>query len=295
MARSPLTAPGVGVRAGDRIVAVNGRPVGPAGPAELLRGTAGKPVELRVERDGAQRSVAVIPLPGDTELRYLDWVARRRSLVHEASGGRIGYVHIPNMVAHGWAAFHRDLRVEVERDALLVDTRNNGGGHISQLVIEKLSRQLLGWGTGRHRSQTSYPEGAPRGPLASLANEWAGSDGDIVNAAFQAMGLGPVIGTRTWGGVIGIDGRYKLVDGTAVTQPRYAFWFERYGWGVENYGVDPDQVVEFPPHAWGAGEDPQLAAGISYLLTELERRPARPMPDVANRPSRRAPELPPRP
>jgi tricorn protease len=295
MARSPLTAPGVGVRAGDRIVAVNGRLVGPAGPAELLRGTAGKPVELRVERAGVQRSVAVIPLPGDTELRYLDWVAQRRSLVHEASGGRIGYVHIPDMVASGWAAFHRDLPVEVERDALLVDTRDNAGGHVSQLVIEKLSRPLIGWGTARHRHQESYPGGAPRGPLASLANEWAGSDGDIVNAAFQALELGPVIGTRTWGGVIGIDGRYKLVDGTAVTQPRFAFWFERYGWGVENHGVDPNQVVDFPPHAWGAGEDPQLAAGIAYLLAELERRPPRPMPDLATRPERRAPELPPRP
>ena len=104
-----------------------------------------------------------------------------------------------------------------------------------------------------------------------------------------------MIGTRTWGGVIGIDGRYQLVDGTAVTQPRFSFWFERFGWGVENYGVDPDQVVEFPPHAWGAGSDPQLAAGIDYLLAELARRPAPPLPDLAHRPSRRAPQLPPRP
>lgn len=295
LARSPLSAPGVGVRAGDRIVAVNGRPVGTAGPLALLYGTAGKPVELLVERDGQRRSVVVLPLSDDSELRYLDWVAQRRSLVHQASNGRIGYLHIPNMVAYGWAAFHRDLAVEVERDALLVDTRDNAGGHVSQLVIEKLSRPLLGWGSGRHRHRESYPGGAPRGPLASLANEWAGSDGDIVNAAFKALKLGPVIGTRTWGGVIGIDGRYKLVDGASVTQPRFSFWFEDLGWGVENYGVDPDQLVEFPPHAWGAGEDPQLAAGIDYLLAELERRPARPVPDLTTRPDRRAPELPARP
>lgn len=294
-ARSPLSAPGVGVRAGDRIVAVNGRSVGTSGPLELLYGTAGKPVELLVERDGQRRSVVVQPLSDDTELRYLDWVAQRRSLVHQASNGRIGYLHIPNMVASGWAAFHRDLAVEVERDALLVDTRDNAGGHISQLVIEKLSRSVLGWGSSRYRHRESYPGGAPRGPLASLANEWAGSDGDIVNAAFQALKLGPVIGTRTWGGVIGIDGRYKLVDGTSVTQPRFSFWFEDLGWAVENYGVDPDQVVEFPPHAWGAGEDPQLAAGIAHLLAELEHRPARPMPDLTTRPNRRAPKLPPRP
>jgi tricorn protease len=295
-ARSPLRGPAVGAEPGDLILAVNGHPVGPAGPAELLRGTANKPVELRLSREGVERSVVLQPLAGDTELRYLDWVAGRRAAVHQASDGRIGYVHVPDMVSTGWAAFHRDLRVEIARDALLVDTRDNSGGHTSELIIEKLARRVLGWTTARHyHPATSYPSSAPRGPLASLANEWSGSDGDIVNAAFKAMQLGPVIGTRTWGGVIGTDGRYKLVDGTEVTQPRYAFWFEKYGWGVENHGVAPDVVVEMPPHAWAQGVDPQLQAGIAYLLGELERRPAPPRPDLAQRPSRRAPELPPRP
>ncbi|HEX8304801.1 MAG TPA: S41 family peptidase [Jatrophihabitans sp.] len=294
-ARSPLTAPGVAARPGELILAVNGRPVGAAGPAELLLGTANKPVELRLFRDGVERSVVLRPLAEETELRYLDWVASRRAAVHRASEGRIGYVHVPDMVSSGWAAFHRDLRVEMARDALLVDTRDNSGGHTSELVIEKLARRVLGWSTGRHSASFSYPYSAPRGPLVSLANEWSGSDGDIVNAAFQSLKLGPVIGTRTWGGVIGIDGRYKLVDGTEVTQPRYAFWFETYGWGVENHGVDPDIVVELPPHVWGQGLDPQLQAGIDHLLAELESRPAPPRPDPAQRPSRRAPELPPRP
>ena len=294
-ARSPLRAPAVGAQPGDLILAVNGRPVGPAGPAELLRGTANKPVELRLSREGVERSVVLQPLAGEVELRYLDWVASRRAAVHRASDGRIGYVHVPDMVSSGWAAFHRDLRVEIARDALLVDTRDNSGGHTSQLIIEKLARRVLAWATVRHAPTTSYPSDAPRGPLVSLANEWAGSDGDIVNAAFQALKLGPVIGTRTWGGVIGIDLRYKLVDGTEVTQPRSAYWFENYGWGVENHGVDPDIVVEMPPHAWAQGEDPQLQAGIDYLLAELARRPAPPRPDVSQRPSRRAPELPPRP
>jgi len=238
--------------------------------------------------------VVLRPLAGEVELRYLDWVATRRAAVHRASDGRIGYVHVPDMVSSGWAAFHRDLRVEIGREALLVDTRDNSGGHTSQLIIEKLARRVLGWATARHYPTTSYPSSAPRGPLVSLANEWAGSDGDIVNAAFQAMRLGPVIGTRTWGGVIGIDGRYQLVDGTRVTQPRFAYWFENYGWEVENHGVDPDQVVEMPPHAWARGDDPQLEAGIAYLLAELDWRPAPPGPVVAERPSRRAPELPPR-
>ena len=294
-ARSPLRAPAVGAQPGDVILAVNGRPVGPAGPAELLRGTANKPVELRLAREGVERSVVLQPLAGEGELRYLDWVASRRAAVHRASDGRIGYVHVPDMVSSGWAAFHRDLRVEIARDALLVDTRDNSGGHTSELIIEKLARRVLAWTTVRHYPTVPYPSSAPRGPLVSLANEWSGSDGDIVNAAFQALKLGPVIGTRTWGGVIGIDGRYKLVDGTEVTQPRAAFWFENYGWGVENHGVDPDIVVELPPHAWRDGVDPQLQAGIDYLLAELESRPAPSRPDLAQRPSRRAPELPPRP
>jgi len=294
-ARSPLTAPGVDASAGELILAVNGRPVGPASPAELLHGTADQPVQLRLSRDGVERSVVLRPLKSERELRYLDWVASRRAAVHRASDGRIGYVHVPDMVPSGWAAFHRDLRVEIDRDALVVDTRDNSGGNNSQLIIEKLARRVVGWSTVRHGPTDSYPSSAPRGPLVSLTNEWTGSDGDIVNAAFQALKLGPVIGTRTWGGVIGIDGRYKLVDGSRVTQPRYSNWFTNYGWNVENHGVDPDIVVELPPHAWGQGLDPQLQAGIDYLLAELQSWPAPALPDLAQRPSRRAPELPPRP
>jgi tricorn protease len=130
--------------------------------------------------------------------------------------------------------------------------------------------------------------------LLSIANEWSGSDGDIVNAAFNSLELGPILGTRTWGGVIGIDGKYSLVDGTSVTQPRYAFWFEKFGWDVENHGVDPDVVVEFPPQAWGEGTDPQLAAAIELISSSLEAAEPLPRPDLSTRPSRRAPELPPR-
>ncbi|HEU5270019.1 MAG TPA: S41 family peptidase, partial [Jatrophihabitans sp.] len=294
-ARSPLSAPSVGVRAGDEVVAVNGRPVGPAGPAPLLRGTADKPVELRVARDGRSRSVVLLPLADELELRYLDWVASCRERVHAASDHRIGYLHVPDMISSGWAAFHRDLSVEMGRDALILDTRNNSGGHVSELVIEKLSRSVMAWVTIRHRGQTSWPRSAPSGPMVSLANEWAGSDGDIVNQTFKTLGLGPVIGRRTWGGVVGIDGRYQLVDGSRITQPRYAFWFRSAGWGVENHGVDPDQVVETPPHAWAAGEDPVLDAGVAYLLGELDRRDPLPRPDPADYPKLQAPELPPRP
>lgn len=294
-ARSPLRAAGADVRPGDVLVAVNGRPVAAQGPGPLLAGLALKPVALTLSRDGQVRTVAVVPSPDETPIRYQEWVAGRRAATHEASDGRIGYVHIPDMMSAGWAEFHRDLRREVQRDALLVDTRNNGGGHVSELVIEKLARRPIGGGHARYYPDDFYPSGAPRGPLLSLANEYAGSDGDIVNQAFRSLGLGPIVGVRTWGGVIGIDMRYALVDGTVVTQPRFAFWFADAGWGVENYGVDPDVEVPFPPQAWVAGEDPQLDAGVQLLQQQLaETEQLRPTP-VEQRPDRAAPPLPPRP
>lgn len=293
-ARSPLTAAGVDVRAGDRLLAVDGRPIPDAGPGPLLAGRADHPVELTVERDGQQRQVAVVPLPDELPLRYQDWVAGRRREVHERSGGRAGYLHIPDMVSTGWAEFHRDLRAEFARDCLVVDTRENGGGHVSQLVLERLSRRTLGGDVVRHAPDELWWAEAPRGPLVSIANEYAGSDGDIVNQSFKQMGLGPVVGTRTWGGVIGIDGRYTLVDGTSVTQPRYSFWFADAGWGVENHGVDPDVEVLHPPQAWASGEDPQLAEGLRIVLELLEDHPPLRAPGLDTRPDRSIPPLPPR-
>jgi tricorn protease len=296
-ARSPLLAPGSQVAVGEAVVAVDGVPVDPLlGPAPLLAGAADHPVALGVEAaDGSRREVVVVPLVDDRPLRYQAWVADRRAFVHRASGGRAGYLHVPDMMGAGWAELHRDLRVEVARDSLVVDLRDNAGGHVSQLVLEKLARQVLGWDRGRHHAPETYPADAPRGPFVAVVNEQAGSDGDIVTAGIKLRGLAPVVGTRTWGGVVGIDGRYHLVDGTAVTQPRYAFWFDRLGWEVENHGVDPDIEVAIAPHAWGAGEDPQLEAALATLATLAERRPAARPPDPATRPSRTPPPLPPRP
>jgi tricorn protease len=294
-ARSPLRAAGADVRDGDRILAVNGRPVGEQGPAPLLTGLAGKPVQLTVARGDVSRDVVVVPTADEEPLRYQDWVAGRRAAVHGAAGGRLGYVHVPDMMSTGWAEFNRDLRREVLREALVLDTRDNGGGHVSELVIERVARRQLGGGYSRHAVDEEYPTGAPHGPVVSVANEFAGSDGDIVNEAFKELRLGTIVGERTWGGVIGIDGRYTLVDGTSVTQPRYAFWFRDAGWSVENYGVDPDLVVPFPPQAWAAGEDPQLEAAIGVLEDALGAYEPLRMPPIATRPDRAAPALPPRP
>jgi tricorn protease len=294
-ARSPLLAPGVAMRDGDVILAVDGRPVDPvAGPAALLVGAAGVPVELTVSRGEEVFTAVVEPLPDERSLRYHDWVAGRRAAVHAATDGRVGYLHVPDMTGNGWAQLHRDLHLEVSREALVVDVRDNGGGHVSELVIEKLSRTIEGWDTIRHTGPVSYPSNSPRGPLVAVCNEFAGSDGDIVMAVFSQRGLGPIIGTRTWGGVIGIDGRYRLVDGTSVTQPRYSFWFVDAGWTVENHGVDPDIEVPIPPQSWAAGEDPQLDTAIRLALEALTEHPAAQPPDPTTRPSRVPPSLPPR-
>ena len=326
-ARSPLAAPGVAVRPGDELVAVDGQPVDPVrGPWPLLAGTAGKPVELTVLARGddppeppassggthppgpplgethpprpplAPRRVVVVPLRDERRLRYQDWVAARRHVVRELSDGRLGYLHIPDMMGEGWAHFHRDLRTEIKFEGLIMDVRGNGGGHISQLVVEKLARRVIGWAFGRWVQPESYPEEARRGPMVALADEFAGSDGDIVTAAIRLLDLGPVVGTRTWGGVIGIDGipGHELVDGTHMTVPRYAFSFDRFGWGVENHGVDPDVEVLISPDDWAAGRDPQLETAVRLALEALEKEPPRPLPDPSTGPVKARPPLPPR-
>ncbi len=286
-ARSPLLAPGVHARTGDEIVAVDGVATSrTASPLSLLVGKAGGPVEVTLRPDGGAetRRVVVLPLADEFPLRYQDWVADRRAYVHAQTGGKVGYLHVPDMMSAGWAQLHRDLRTEVPRDALIVDVRSNSGGHTSQLVLEKLARKIIGWDLVRGYGPNSYPGDARRGPLVAIADMFAGSDGDIITAAIQSLGLGPVVGTRTWGGVVGYDGRYSLVDGTLVTQPRYSFWFENLGWSVENYGVEPDIEQPVSPQDRVAGRDVQL----DRALTEVERLlqetpPATPpqIPDLA--------------
>jgi tricorn protease len=296
-ALSPLAAPGAGITPGDRIMAIDGQLLGADGPGPLLAGAAGKPVELVIapQDGGSWRRVAVTTLRDDRRLRYQDWVSGRRRAVHELSQGRAGYLHIPDMVSEGWADFHRDLRGEMVREALIVDVRGNRGGHTSQLVIEKLARRVIGWDLGRWLEPGTYPQDAPRGPIVALADEFAGSDGDIVTAAIKILDLGPIVGARTWGGVIGIDVPFhELADGTEISVPRYATWLDGYGWNVENYGVDPDVEVIPTPDEHVAGTDRQLETGVRMVLEALDATPAVRAPAKSDRPSRRRPALPPR-
>jgi tricorn protease len=296
--RSPLRAPGAAVQPGEALVEVDGRAVDSVtGPWPLLVGTAGKPIELRLRAVDSphERAIVVVPAADEMPLRYHDWVAGRRAAVHAATEGRVGYLHVPDMMAQGWAQLHRDLHTEVSREAVLLDVRGNGGGHTSQLVVEKLARELTGWIVPRGKLTYTYPRDVRRGPMITITDENAGSDGDIVTAMIQERGLGPVVGMRSWGGVVGIGPATKLVDGSTVTQPRYAIWIVNRRWSLENHGVDPDVEVPAPPQAWAQGLDPQLDTAVELALAALAQRPAATAPTTDDRPPTSTPPLPPRP
>ncbi|WP_306325034.1 S41 family peptidase [Streptomyces venezuelae] len=295
-ARSPLA--GTGIREGAVLTHVDGRPVDPVtGPYPLLSGTGGTTVELTftpAEGEGRARRVAVVPLIDERPLRYQDWVAKRRAVVREVSGGRCGYLHIPDMGGSGWAQFNRDLRMEVSRPALIVDVRGNAGGNISELVIEKLTRRILGWDLTRNAQPVSYASNAPRGPVVALADEATSSDGDMITAAFKLLGLGPVVGQRTWGGVVGMTGRHRLGDGTQITVPMNAAWFPEYGWSLENHGVEPDLAILRTPLDWAEGRHAQLDDAVHIALALLAENPAASPPGYESLPDRSRPKLPPR-
>ncbi|MEV4915949.1 S41 family peptidase [Streptomyces tirandamycinicus] len=295
-ARSPLA--GTGIREGAVLTHVDGRPVDPVtGPYPLLAAAGGTTVELTfrpAEGEGPPRRVAIVPLIDERPLRYQDWVAKRRAVVREMSGGECGYLHIPDLGGSGWAQFNRDLRMEVSRPSLIVDVRGNAGGHISELVMEQLTRKILGWDLTRNAQPVSYTSNAPRGPIVALADEATSSDGDMITAAFKLLGVGPVVGQRTWGGVVGMTGRHRLVDGTVITVPMNAAWFDAYGWSVENHGVEPDIFAERPPLHWAEGKRTDLDTAVQVALDRLAKDPAKTPPGYDDVPDRRRPPLPPR-
>ncbi|MPZ25413.1 MAG: peptidase [Micromonosporaceae bacterium] len=273
---SAFNRSGVDVAAGDQVLAIGGTPVSPTvTPPELLVSQAEEEVQVTVRRgDGAPRTVSVRALADERPARYRDWVEANRALVHDRTGGRVGYLHLPDMQARGFAEFHRGFLPELDREALLVDVRYNRGGHVSGLLLQKLARRRLGYVFPRWGVPDPYPEESPRGVLVAITNENAGSDGDIISHAFKQLGLGQLVGKRTWGGVIGIWPRHRLADGTTTTQPEFSFAFDDVGWRVENYGTEPDLEVDIAPQDYAKGLDPQLDQAVACALATLAQRPA---------------------
>jgi len=288
---SPLVRPGVGVKEGDTLLAINGRRLGLAlSPAEALVNLAGQEVTLAVAgpEDDEPHQVTVKTLGSEVAARYREWVDGNRRRVHEATDGRVGYVHVPDMGANGYAEFHRGYLAESDRQGLIIDVRFNGGGHVSERLLEKLNRKRIAYVSGRWLTDLApYPTHSVLGPMVALTNEYAGSDGDIFSHGFKLMELGPLLGKRT------INPRQRLADGTLVTQPEYSFWFKDVGWGVENYGTDPDIEVDNRPQDYLAGEDVQLDRAIAEVLSLLDQKQPR-VPELEERPDLSLPHLPPR-
>jgi len=285
MGASPLSRPGVDAKPGDVIVAVDGRRVSPERPvSSLLVNRSGRVVSLTLHRPGADATheVTVAALRTDTPLRYRDWVNANRARVHEATNGEVGYIHVPDMGSNGFAEFHRAARTELDRPGLIVDVRYNRGGHVSGLLLQVLARPRLGYKVSRWGQPWSYPREAPFGPMVALSNAFAGSDGDIFTHGFKMMKLGPVVGTRTWGGVVGIWPRHRLLDGAITSQPEFANWFTDAGWSVEGGGTRPDVEVEIRPQDFAAGVDPQLDEALRLIQAQVAASPG--VPDFGERP-----------
>jgi tricorn protease len=285
--RSPLTEPGVNVKDGEYLIAINGRPLRvPQNPYELFVNTANDNVTLTVNSrpsDDGARSVVVKPLSSEYNLRELDYINTNRAIVDKATNGRVGYVYLPDMEAAGLNEFVKQFFPQIRKEGMIIDVRYNGGGFVDQLIFERLRRILAGMDAPRNFAPTTVPDIVFNGPVAAVTNAYAASDGDIFSYFFKYYKIGPLIGERTWGGVRGIRGPIPLMDGGYVTRPE----FSRYGldsqWVVENHGVDPDIVVDNTPDQVMSGHDPQLEKAIEVVMQQINERkpklPARP-PDL---------------
>jgi len=270
---SPLKRPGLNIKEGMLLTRVNRQKVSRReSPNYLLVNQANRETLLTVaDSDGSNPRDAVVRTIRDEEpLRYRDWVERNRRYVHEKTEGRVGYVHIPDMGPSGYAEFHRYFLAELHHNNLIVDVRFNRGGHVSGLLLEKLARKRMGHRRTRWMGKMTIPRECIGGSIVALTNEYAGSDGDIFSHLFKMMKLGKLVGSRTWGGVIGIWPRHWLTDGSLATQPEFSNWFDDVGLGVENYGTDPDIEVEIAPQDYAKESDPLLDKAIETVLTDME-------------------------
>jgi tricorn protease len=286
--RSPLTEVGVDAHVGDYVIAINGENVtADRDIYSYLRGKADAAVNLTLNStptaEGA-RTVTFKPVTNESDLVYLDWVDSNRRMVDRLSNGRLGYIHIPDMGAPGIREFIKWYYPQLDKEGLVVDVRANGGGNVSRMIIERLSRKVLGYNFARaNEDATTYPDGAFRGPMVAILNENSASDGDIFPYMFRQAGLGPLVGKRSWGGVVGITNRGTLIDGGVVNVPEFALTDTNGQYVIEGYGVDPDIDVDNDPRSVLAGRDPQLERAVQEVMNKLTKpvtlpkRPADPV------------------
>lgn len=278
--RSPLTEVGVNVSPGDYVLAIDGEELAAGdNPYRLLRGKASRPVRLTVNSTpgrGGAREITFQPLASESDLIYLEMVEANRAKVEKMTGGRAGYLHIPNMGAEGIREFIKYYYGQLRKEGLIVDVRGNGGGNVSAMLIDRLRQELLATRFARTIDSTgTYPGSVFHGHLVCLLNETSASDGDIFPAMFKQAGLGPLIGKRSWGGVIGITNRGSLIDGGQINVPEFGFAGAAGNWIIEGHGVDPDIVVENDPKSVIEGRDPQLERGVEEIMKRIRQNPRR--------------------
>jgi len=275
--RAPLTQPGVNVNVGDYILAVNGREVRDSDNIySFFESTSDKSVVLRVgpNADGkAARDATVVPVASEAALRNLAWIEDNRRKVDQMTGGRVAYVYLPNTAGAGWTNFNRYYFAQLGKEGAVIDERFNGGGSVADYIIDYMRRPLLSYWHTREGADFTTPFAAIFGAKAMIINEFAGSGGDALPWMFRKTGIGPLVGKRTWGGLVGIYDYPPLIDGGFVTAPRLAFWNPDGTWDVENAGVTPDIEVEQDPKAIREGHDPQLEKAVEVVMEALKKNP----------------------
>jgi tricorn protease len=281
--RAPLTQPGVNVKVGEYLLAVNGRDVrAPRDVYSFFEETAGKQVVLKVGPKpdaGGSRDVTVVPVDDETPLRNYAWIEDNRRKVDELTGGRVAYVYLPDTYAGGYTNFNRFYFAQVGKEAAIIDERYNGGGDIADYIIDYLRRPLLSYWTMREGKDITTPIEAIFGPKVMITNEMAGSGGDALPWMFRKTGIGPLIGKRTWGGLVGhYTNPADLLDGGFTGTPNLAFYNTNGTWDVENHGVPPDIEVEYDPKAVRTGHDPQLEKAVEVVMELLKKNPPPPPP-----------------
>lgn len=276
---SPLTMTHANVKDGDFLLAVNGRELGPNDSVdERLANLAGVEVQLTVASKADKsdaRDIQIKTLTNDFDLRYADLYRRNREYVQERSSGRLGYFHIPDMSGEGLVQFVKGFYPQITKEGMIVDVRNNHGGFVSQMILERLNRKVIAFDKPRRGIVSTYPEKVHLGPKVCLIDQNSGSDGDIFPYNFRQYGLGKLIGKRSWGGVVGIRGDKSFVDAGSSSQPEFAWFHAKEGWNIEGHGVDPDIEVDITPEDELAGRDPQLDRAIAELTAQIEANPVK--------------------